>query len=333
MKKLVWLALILACMVVPLGAYVRLSDAGLGCPDWPGCYGELSPHHAVPAILQAERLEPDGPVSVIKAWKEMVHRYLAASLGLLIVAIAVQAFRCGQQRRLAGLLLAVVIVQGLLGMWTVTLLLKPVIVTAHLIGGVSIILLLAWLALAGRWATERVPPSLFYLSWLLVLLLCLQIMLGGWVSTNYAALACQGFPACNGDFWPVMRFDHAFHLFRELGETAAGTPLDSASLVAIHWLHRVGAFIVSCCLSLLVFKAWRFAALRMNLYLLLLVWALQVILGIANVWFMLPLPVAVAHNACAVLLLSVALLFAGRLRLVSLISQPSVFSDLNQVRE
>ncbi|WP_024304373.1 heme A synthase [Pseudogulbenkiania sp. MAI-1] len=315
MRKLIGLAILLAAIVVPLGAYVRLSDAGLGCPDWPGCYGQLSPHHAADTIQQAAVANPDGPVSLPKAWKEMVHRYLAAALGLAILLTALSAWRLRRDRLPAGLLLGGVVLQGLLGMWTVTLLLKPAIVSLHLIGGMSIAAGLGWFGLRRYWPTITVPRGVSVLAWSLVLAILLQIGLGGWVSSNYAALACQGFPQCNGSWLPpAMRFDHAFHLWRELGAAPDGTPLDSANLVAIHWLHRVGAVLVSLLVCGLVLGAWQQAALRPRLLLLLAAWLLQVALGIANVLLLLPLPLAVAHNAGALLLLSVALLLAVQCR-------------------
>lgn len=313
MRKLIGFAILLACLVVPFGAYVRLSDAGLGCPDWPGCYGHLSPHHAADTIQQVAVANPDGPVSLPKAWKEMVHRYLAASLGLLILATALLAWYRRRERLPASLLLAGVIVQGLLGMWTVTLLLKPAIVSLHLIGGMSLAAGLLWFGL--RRSAVEVPHAVTGLAWLLVSVILLQIGLGGWVSSNYAALACQGFPTCNGAWLPSeMRFDHAFHLWRELGAAPDGTPLDSSNLVAIHWLHRVGAVLVSLLVWSLVLSGWRQAALRPRLLALLAAWLLQVALGVANVLLLLPLPLAVAHNAGALLLFSAALLLAAQCR-------------------
>ncbi|EEG10109.1 COX15/CtaA family protein [Pseudogulbenkiania ferrooxidans] len=323
MRKLIGFAILLACLVVPFGAYVRLSDAGLGCPDWPGCYGQLSPHHAADTIQQIAVANPDGPVSLPKAWKEMLHRYLAASLGLVILLTAVLAWRRRHERLPASLLLAGVVVQGLLGMWTVTLLLKPAIVSLHLIGGMSIAAGLLWFGL--RRPAVEAPHAVTGLAWLLVLAVLLQIALGGWVSSNYAALACQGFPTCNGAWLPpAMRFEHAFHLWRELGMAPDGTPLDSANLIAIHWLHRAGAVLVSLLVWSLVLSGWRQAALRPSLLLLLGAWLLQVALGIANVLLQLPLPLAVAHNAGALLLLSVTVLLAAQCRWRALPALPTL---------
>lgn len=330
MRKLIGLAILLAAIVVPFGAYVRLSDAGLGCPDWPGCYGQLSPQHAADTIQQAAVANPDGPVSLPKAWKEMTHRYLASALGLVILLTALLAWRWRRDRLPASLLLGGVVLQGLLGMWTVTLLLKPAIVSLHLIGGMSLAAGLGWFGLRHHWPTITVPRAVGVLAWLLVLAILLQIGLGGWVSSNYAALACQGFPTCNGAWLPsAMRFDHAFHLWRELGAAPDGSPLDSASLVAIHWLHRLGAALVSLLVWGLVLSAWRQAVLRPRLLALLVAWLLQVALGIANVLLLLPLPLAVAHNAGALLLLSVALLLAAQNRGRALAVAPALPARLS----
>ncbi|MGR2660210.1 COX15/CtaA family protein [Chromobacterium haemolyticum] len=314
MRRLIWLAFILACVVVPFGAYVRLSDAGLGCPDWPGCYGEISPHHAAESIQRQHAQSPDGPVSLGKAWKEMSHRYLAGALGALIVAVAWQAWRARRHRRAAGALLTVVAAQGLLGMWTVTLLLKPAIVTLHLLGGMSVLLLLAWLALSPRLRPVEAPAALNWLARGLVLAVVLQVALGGWVSTNYAALACQGFPACNGEWWPQMRFEHAFHLFRALGEAPDGSPLAVGNLVAVHWLHRLGAALVAVLCLATARAGWRLPALRGHLACLLALLGCQLALGVANVLLALPLPAAVSHNAGAASLLLASSLLALRLR-------------------
>jgi cytochrome c oxidase assembly protein subunit 15 len=312
MRRLIWAALLLAAIVVPFGAYVRLSHAGLGCPDWPGCYGHISPAHASDSISQAQAMSPQGPVSLGKAWKEMLHRYLAGSLATLIALIAWRAWRERRQRLPASLLLAVVALQAMLGMWTVTLLLRPAIVTSHLLGGMAVLQILAWMALSPAFAPLRVPLALRRLAGWLVSALLLQLLLGGWVSSNYAALACQGFPACNGQAWPALRFDQAFHVVRELGQAPDGSLLEFSSLVTIHWLHRLGALLVSLLVLALLARGWREPGLRWHLVCLGAAWGLQVGLGIANVMWQLPLPIAVAHNAGAALLLMAALLLLSR---------------------
>ena len=321
-RNLILAALILTFGVVSLGAYVRLSDAGLGCPDWPGCYGKLTPHHAADAIDTALAERPDGPVSHAKAWKEMVHRYFAGTLGLLVLAIAVLGWR-GQRDTRGGpglplVLLILITFQALLGMWTVTQLLKPLVVSAHLLGGMATLSLLVWL-----WLRERGQSSHAYYARadhlrgsaaLGLALVVTQIALGGWVSTNYAALACTDFPMCQGVWMPPMDFEHGFTLHRELGETASGELLPMAALTAIHWVHRAMALIVTVYLGWLVLRLLRtpgYAGVGLAVGGLL---TLQVSLGISNVLFSLPLGLAVAHNAGAALLLASMVLLNYQVR-------------------
>lgn len=304
---------LLALAVVMLGAYVRLSDAGLGCPDWPGCYGRLTVPRHEEAVAAANAAFPHRPVEVAKAWKEMTHRYLASGLGLAILALAVLAWRARGRLPVAlpTVLVALVVFQGLLGMWTVTLLVKPAVVTAHLAGGLATLALLWWLALRvsglgsgpQRPALARLRPW----AWGGLALLSAQILLGGWTSTNYAALACTELPTCYGGlWWPPTDFDEAFVLWRGLGVDYEFGVLDSAARTAIHLTHRVGAVLVLFylgTLSVLVVgrsetPAGRGLGLALGGAL-----ALQVGLGIANVAGHLPLPVAVAHNGGAALLL------------------------------
>lgn len=310
--KLILAALILTLGVVSLGAYVRLSDAGLGCPDWPGCYGALTPHHAADAINAELVARPDGPVSHAKAWKEMVHRYFAGTLGVLVLAIAGLAWR-GRRETNGGpglplVLLGLIVFQALLGMWTVTQLLKPLVVSAHLLGGMATFSLLLWL-----WLRERGQARHAYFAnvdhlrrgaGLGLALVAMQIALGGWVSTNYAALACTDFPLCQGMWMPTMDFEHGFTLRRELGETATGELLPLTALTAIHWTHRLMALLVSLYLGWLVVRLLRtpgYAGMGLMIGGLL---TLQVSLGISNVLLSLPLAVAVAHNTGAALLLA-----------------------------
>lgn len=323
-RKLVWLAVLYTFIVVVVGAYVRLSDAGLGCPDWPGCYGEVTPHHARDDIANAvaEQGGTHGPVSMAKAWKEMFHRYIAGGLGLLVLAIAVMAWvkrqALAQSPWLATGLVALIGFQAALGMWTVTLLLKPVIVTLHLLGGLATLALLLWLALRQQapWLTvsrtdsERLRPWALYA----LLIVIAQIALGGWVSTNYAALACIDFPTCHGEWVPAMDFRHGFQLVRELGMTAAGQHLGYDALTAIHWTHRIGAVVTCMVVGLFAIKLMASPGLSRAGVVLLAVLTLQVALGISNVLFGLPLLVAAAHNAGAAILLMTVLVIKFGLR-------------------
>lgn len=311
-RKFVWFAVIYTFVVVVVGAYVRLADAGLGCPDWPGCYGELTPHHAQDDIARAvaEQGGTHGPVSLGKAWKEMFHRYIAGGLGLLILAIAVIAWNRRRELRQSPMLatgvLALVLLQAALGMWTVTLLLKPVIVTLHLLGGLALLALLTLLALR-----QQAPPAIAAATasrlrpWavLALLVVIVQIALGGWVSTNYAALACIDFPTCHGEWLPQMDFRHGFQLVRELGMTAAGTHLSYDAITAIHWTHRVGALVTLLYVGAFALWLVRSPGLSRHGFALLCVLLLQVSLGIANVLGGLPLLVAAGHNAGAAILL------------------------------
>lgn len=313
-KKLVVFTTILTFGLIMLGAYVRLSDAGLGCPDWPGCYGKLSPIHAAQEISAAvqEQGGTHGPVSQPKAWKEMVHRYIASFLGLLIIAIAIMAWRKREELQqspwLATILVGVVCLQGAFGAWTVTMLLKPAIVTGHLIGGMTVLGLLTWLWLRQTTPARTVTPPrdqthLKVLARLGFLAVACQIILGGWVSTNYAAVVCTDFPTCQGSYWPQMEFDHAFHVVRELGETADGEMLNVSSLTAIHMMHRIGAIIVTLIVGALALALWRHPGTQVLGIKVAAVLALQIAMGIGNVVFHLPLPLAVAHNGGAALLL------------------------------
>lgn len=309
-RKLVLAATGLAFIVIIVGAYVRLEDAGLGCPDWPGCYGHLvgvpdQAHEVAKAEQSFGR-----PVDAGRAWKEMFHRYLAGMLGLSIAAITVVAWRrrdiLRQSPVLASSLAVLVLFQAALGMWTVTMLLKPVIVTLHLLGGMATLGLLTWLALRqltmdgpGGSKASRLRP---WATLGLLIVIC-QIALGGWVSTNYAALACVDFPACHGEWLPRMDFPHAFQFVRELGVTAAGAPLPYEALTAIHWMHRAGALVTLLYVGGLALAVLRCSGLAAQGALLLTVLLLQIGLGVANVVFSLPLPVAAAHNGVAALLL------------------------------
>ncbi len=310
--RLVLIALVLAFCVVSLGAYVRLSDAGLGCPDWPGCYGHIAvPHHEL-----AQQAFPDKPLEAHKAWKEMIHRYFAGTLGLLILGICVLAWRqrgkSASNPVLPTALVLLVAFQAALGMWTVTLLLKPVIVSLHLLGGMATLAMLAWIA-STRWAAPASNQRARGLALLALLVLGTQIALGGWTSSNYAALACPDFPACQGVWWPGVDFSNAFHLVRELGVNLDGTQLSLPTLTAIHLTHRIGALVTFFYLGWFGSKLLKIDGLRFWGKALLGLLLLQVMLGISNVVFSLPLPVAVAHNTGAALLLATLIVINSKL--------------------
>lgn len=318
-RKLALFAAVWTFCLIVLGAYVRLSDAGLGCPDWPGCYGKASPIHALEQISAAHADQPHGPVSMAKAWKEMVHRYFASGLGLLILVLMTLAIRQREQLRQSPWLpifaFLLVCFQGALGMWTVTLLLKPAIVTGHLIGGMSILAVLVWLSLRQReWPDlSRESAGLRKFALLGLLVVACQIILGGWVSTNYAAVVCTDFPTCQGSLLPNMDFRDAFHVHRELGQTPDGALLSMANLTAIHWLHRLGALITFCYVGWLVWRLYARGVLRSLALGIGVVLLVQLGLGISNVLLHLPLPVAVLHNAGAALLLTLMVTLNYRL--------------------
>jgi heme a synthase len=313
MRKLALVATLLAFVVVVLGAYVRLSDAGLGCPDWPGCYGRIIPPTETQAIVEANSRYPERAVEVGKAWKEQVHRYAASLLGLLILALLVLSERAPGSLRtgwLPRILLLLVLAQGTLGMWTVTLLLKPLVVTAHLLGGLSTLalLFLTWLKLGPLPGATDEGGRNSLRPWVVAALAVLmaQIALGGWTSTNYAAWACGAeFPGCHGVWWPDMDFDTGFTLWHGLGRNYEYGILDTPARTAIHFTHRLFAIVATLTLGA---TAWRFITVgqgrlpRVGLGLAGLL-LLQLALGISNVVFALPLWVAVGHNAGAALLL------------------------------
>ncbi len=298
--------LLLCFGIVVLGAFVRLSDAGLGCPDWPGCYGQLLVPEQAHEVDQANAAYPERPVELAKAWKEMIHRYFASSLGLLIIALAVFGWHKGLPRSLLLGLVGLVIFQGILGMWTVTWQLKPLAVTAHLLGGMSTLGMLAWLNLL-TWPAPAYGGlrALRGLALFALLVLVGQIFLGGWTSSNYAALACPDFPTCHAQWWPEMNFSEAFVLWHGLGINFEYGILDSPARTAIHLTHRMGAVVTALSLLWLGVALWRQTQAQIMAKLLLLALLLQLSLGIASVKFGLPLPVAAAHNAGAAILVLV----------------------------
>lgn len=324
-RRIALLATLLTLIVVVMGAYTRLSDAGLGCPDWPGCYGHLL---GVPEsnseIASANQAFPERAVESGKAWKEMIHRYLAEALGLLIVILAIVAIinrkKTHQPLWLPISLVGLVIFQGLLGMWTVTLLLKPVIVMLHLLGGLTILSLLWWLVLKS--SIPGIPNGNKKYASILILGLVLlvgQIGLGGWTSANYAALACPDFPTCQGKWWPATDFKEGFVFWRGLDQNYEFGVLDNPARTAIHLSHRLLAIVVAVFWVLLLLRIMKRNVASQNMrqlatITLLLLFA-QIALGVSNVVLKLPISVAVMHNGgAALLLLSViTLIFYSRL--------------------
>ena len=311
----------LALLVVLLGAYTRLTHAGLGCPDWPGCYGFISVPKTEAQLAHAELHFPDSPVEAHKGRNEMVHRYFAGTLALVIAMLAVQALRRhgrdGQPYRLPLLVLGVVFLQAAFGMWTVTLQLWPQVVTAHLLGGFATLSLLFLLSLRLSRAympLPGLPRRVRRLAAVALLLVIGQTALGGWVSANYAAVACIDLPTCHGEWWPQADFANGFHLTQHIGPNYLGGQLDSDARTAIHMTHRLGALIVTLVTLTLAWQLHR-VGLRRLAKLVLVALCLQIGLGISNVLFHLPLAVAVAHNAGGAGLLLTMVLVNYRTRL------------------
>ena len=250
-KKITLFTTIMTFCLIVLGAYVRLSDAGLGCPDWPGCFGTLTVPESQLAIEKAQHTFPGQVIENDKAWKEMVHRYVAGLLGLLILSIAYLAYKNKKSLKVNILvpysLLGIVFFQALLGMLTVTLLLKPIIVSAHLIGGMATLAILTYLSYEHFNKNSKLilkKSIIFYMARFGLILIFMQIFLGGWTSTNYAGLACTDFPTCHGQWIPDMDLKNAFNIFRNLGQTSEGAPISLKALQAIQWIHRMGAITV-----------------------------------------------------------------------------------------
>ena len=320
LKRAVLTSVFLTYVVIVFGAYVRLTDAGLGCPDWPGCYGHLTVPESQAAQHSAMQNFPGKKIEIGKAWREMTHRYLAGTLGLLILLIAVLSWRNrhkGAPVKIPIALVALVVFQAMLGMWTVTLLLKPVIVTLHLLGGMTILGVLVWLAMNHfSEQTNASARNSVSRNWAIIgiVILFSQIALGGWVSSNYAALACTEFPLCDSQWMPQVDFKHGFQVIRELGVTQDGTPLSPEAMNAIHWTHRVGALVTSVYLLLLGLKILKESGVRIYGGLVLFFLAAQVSIGVANIVYSLPLPLAVAHNAGAALLVMAMVMLTYKLK-------------------
>ena len=317
-NKLVAFTTLLALCVVVFGAYVRLSDAGLGCPDWPGCYGYFGPPTSVNELSDVSKMFPDQPVDAKKAWTEMVHRYLATALGFLIFILFCLSIRnklsqqptptADNKTKLATVLFLLVVFQGLLGMWTVTLKVHPMIVLAHLAGGMSTLALLFYFY-------KKLTPSSFpvvktkKISVPVLLgffLLIIQIMLGGWTSSNYAALGCPDLPFCYGQLWPDnMDFSMAFWNWQSFGINYEGGLLSPPAKTAIHFTHRIGAVITLLVLSALGAQCLRNSSrnIRAAAWYFLVALITQFVLGIIMVWSSINIVLATMHNGFAALLL------------------------------
>jgi cytochrome c oxidase assembly protein subunit 15 len=319
-RKLAWVTAFLTLDLIMFGSFTRLTDSGLGCPDWPGCYGHSNPLSAGEPIRAAQTALPSGPVTMTKAWIEMLHRYFAMGVGLLIVILAVQAWvrwrrAGGRSPWLATAALAWVLGQGAFGALTVTMKLQPAIVTIHLLGGVGLLALLTWLALReGDWVHVRAPAQATTVARVALAVVLLQVALGGWVSTNYAVMACPDFPLCQGQFVPPMDFAHAFTLWRPLGRTGGGEAIPFQSLVAIHWTHRLFALAVIVVVGRLLWQVWKAPGLRAPARALLALLVVQFVTGMSNVVLQWPLLLAVFHSGGAALLVALLVTVNYRLR-------------------
>jgi heme a synthase len=310
LQALTVLTLFLTFDLVLFGAFTRLTDSGLGCPDWPGCYGNASPLGAAHAISAAQTAMPTGPVTHGKAWVEMVHRYLATSVGVLILTLAVASW--WQRKRGSPVspwwptfTLGWVCLQGAFGAWTVTMKLFPAIVTLHLVGGLVLLALLCAQAVAYARPALRLRATGRAAVLAVFVLLAAQTVLGGWVSTNYAVLACDSFPLCQGRWWPAMDFAQAFQIWRPLGQLQDGSYLSFAGLTAIHYAHRLGAYGVLLALAGLAWRLHRSPASRRPARWLAVLTALQFATGLSNVVLGWPLLAAVAHTGGAAALVVV----------------------------
>lgn len=313
--KLACCAVVMAVCVIVLGAFTRLVDAGLGCPDWPGCYGHVLWPTSTEDVQAAEEAFPHAPVEHDKTWPEMVHRYLATGLGVFTIALVITAVRNrgpAQPFKLPLFLLGFIILQGMFGMWTVTLKLWPQIVTAHLLGGFTTLSLLwlmvlrlnnsPWRIDIGRWQQLQSMRS-----WALagLLMVIVQITLGGWTTSNYADIACPDLPTCQGQWWPDMDVANGFNFTQSIGPNYLGGTLDNDARVAIHMGHRIGALFTLAIVGALIFRLLRSgqAVLVRQGQIIGVVLFVQFMLGLSNIWFNFPLYVTVSHNAVGAFLL------------------------------
>lgn len=333
-----WLALslltaFLTADLIAFGSFTRLTDSGLGCPDWPGCYGAASPLGASAHIAAAEQAQPTGPVTHSKAWIEMIHRYLAMTVGALILVQAIglwrQRARIGQAGAWSLAALVWVLVQGAFGKYTVTLKLYPAVVTLHLLGGMALLALLVAQFESLRAAPPVAAPRALGI---VAVLLGLQIALGGWVSTNYAVLACRGFPMCNGSWWPPMDFAQGFALWRELGHGGAEGYIAFPALVAVHMTHRLMAAVVTLALAVLASSLWRSGETDSRRYALALtgVLAAQWASGLSNVLLDWPLVAALVHSAGAAALMALVVSLWFRRRAFARAARAQASADMGR---
>ncbi len=325
-RKLLWITLFLTFDLIMFGAFTRLTDSGLGCPDWPGCYGQANPMQAHADIKAAEAIMPTGPVTVAKAWIEMIHRYLAMAVGVLIIAIMLVSWRkwllSSRQLNtyaptLPTALFLLVCLTGAFGALTVTMKLQPIIVTIHLL--LALLTLSMLTILAARHSLFEVVAAgarnIFIPAVAALGLLVMQIVLGGWVSTNYAVLACTDFPLCHGMLIPPMDFAHGFTLWRELGKTSSGDLLPVEALTAIHWIHRNFAFIVIAYIAWLALKAMKIEGLRKTGKWVLIMIGVQFASGVSTIFLSWPIAIAVIHNGGAAMLVLLLVLLIYKIRL------------------
>ena len=356
-RRLLWLTTFLTLDLILFGGFTRLTDSGLGCPDWPGCYAHATPFHASAQIHAAQTQLPTGPVTMMKAWIEMLHRYFAMAVGLLITIIMIMAWQQNREMSaprierkiaipspwVASFLFLLVCIQGAFGAWTVTLKLQPLIVTLHLLLAISLLMGLTWLANQYQLAitlsqsghndlirqtsldlpvdniarAKQTEPTLsdshqgrkksirILQRWAIfaIAIVFIQIALGGWVSSNYAVLACSDFPLCHGQWWPRMDFSQGFALWRDLGHTVDGAMVTVDALIAIHWVHRAFALVVLLTLVPFIYFCRQIKPVRRLVHLLGIVFLLQIVSGIANVILQWPLLSAMGHNGGAALLI------------------------------
>lgn len=314
-SRIAFFATLLATTVVILGAYTRLKDAGLGCPDWPGCYGRLTVPETKTAVVSAQRLFPNQPIEATKAWAEMIHRYFAGSLVLFISTLAIWSYFARKKNlspplKIPLFLIVGVFFQAMLGMWTVTWQLLPLVVMGHLLGGMIIASLLWWLTLdTGRFISLPAPNSLNFLKpWVCagVVIVLIQIFLGGWTSANYASIICPDFPYCQGSLFPKFNFIEAFNFFSPIGKNYQGGILGGTARVTIQMTHRYWAFItliyITSVGSYILFSK-KTSALKNTMGMIFIILGSQIFLGILNIATQLYLPIAVTHNGVALLLL------------------------------